>query len=93
MLRSYLLQVKNSTAKLLKTVDTVTNAMMQLQQPGANATVFKTDTMLIGIQKVEMELLSVVNNKASGTSNSSANFKFPEMSAILPSADFGVKVM
>ena len=79
--------------KLLKTIDSVSNTMMQRQQTGANATVFKTDTMTVGIQKLPSYGLSNSSYSASGASNSSGSFKFPDVSQKLDSGqNYGVKV-
>lgn len=79
--------------KLLKTIDSVSNTMMQRQQTGANATVFVTDTMTVGIQKLPTYGLSSTSYSATGASNSSGSFRFPDVSQKLDSGqNYGVKV-
>ena len=85
--------MKTSAVKLLKTVDTVTNALMVRQQTGANASTFLTDTMTVAIQKLSKDRLSTASYSATGPLNSRGDFTFPDIAGgLMTGQDYGIKV-
>ena len=67
---------------------------MMVQQPtGGNTTMFVTESMTIGIQKLTRHGLSKASYSVTGEGNNTGDFVFPNIASKLASGqDFGVKV-
>ena len=67
--------------------------MMQRQPTGGNTTIFVTDSMTIGIQKLSRHGLSTASYSATGAADSTGSFVFSNIAQKLASEqDYGVKV-
>lgn len=85
--------MKNSTVKLLNTLSKISNTLVDSQLTGANCSLYRTNTMTVGVQKLLKKRLSVNNYAATGNLNSSGSVKFQEIGDDeLQKEELGVKV-
>lgn len=84
--------MKNSTVKLLNTLSKVSNTLVGSQPLGANCSLFKSNTMTVGVQKILKRRLATAAYTATGTLNSSGSIRFSEIGE-LEEGEHGVKVV
>ena len=80
--------------KLLNTVHKVSETLVDRQPAGAESFMYETETMTIGIQKLSKKSLATASYAASGASNSTSSFAFPDFADDeLSDGEQGVKVI